>query len=251
MMPDARLRAWVRLAAVDGLGGRNLHALLTAFGSPEAVLDASSASLEQYVPAQIVRAIKSGGVSGRGAPALAWATVPGNHLLTWDDADYPKALLDIGDAPVLLYYKGRRNLLNAPAIAIVSQPIGETSLRVILMYSPAAVSRASSKKLFKSVINAGLPWKPELIQLIRLCVILLTICFAIAHPIPSRTFSFASRLAVFTAVAVFWIVLAANSALFINWVPSVALPKPPPSSALCNGYVEALTRVITKSNDVP
>lgn len=119
MMPDERLRAWVRLAVVDGLGGRDLHALLTALGSPEAVLDASSASLEQHVPARIARAIKTGGDSGQGGPALAWATEPGNHLLTWDDADYPQALLDIGEAPVLLYYKGRRSLLNAPAIAIV------------------------------------------------------------------------------------------------------------------------------------
>jgi DNA processing protein len=118
-MPDERLRAWVRLAVVDGLGSRNLHALLTAFGSPEAVLDASSASVEQHVPARIARAIKNGDASGHAARALAWAAAPGNHLLTWDDADYPKALLDIGDAPVLLYYKGRRNLLNAPAIAIV------------------------------------------------------------------------------------------------------------------------------------
>jgi DNA processing protein len=119
MMPDERLRAWVRLAAVDGLGNRNLHALLTAFGSPDAVLDASSASLELHVPARIARAINSGGDSAQVAPALAWANLPGNHLLTWDDTDYPRALLDIDDAPVLLYYKGRRSLLNAPAIAIV------------------------------------------------------------------------------------------------------------------------------------
>ena len=119
MMPDERLRAWVRLAVIDGLGSRNLHALLTAFGSPAAVLDASSASLEQHIPVRIARAIKSGDDPAHAAAALAWVAEPGNHLLTWDDADYPKALLDIGDAPVLLYYKGRRSLLSGPAIAIV------------------------------------------------------------------------------------------------------------------------------------
>ena len=119
MTPDERLRAWVRLAAAEGLGSRNLHALLSAFGAPEAVLDASAAELEQHVPARIARAIKSGGEGAAAAPALAWASLLGNHLLTWDDPDYPKALLDIGDAPALLYYKGRRELLNAPAIAMV------------------------------------------------------------------------------------------------------------------------------------
>lgn len=119
MTPDERLRAWVSLAAAEGLGSRHLHALLSAFASPEAVLDASTAALEQHVPARIARAIKSGGKGAAAAPALAWASLPGNHLLTWDDPDYPKALLDIGDAPVLLYYKGRRELLNAPAIAMV------------------------------------------------------------------------------------------------------------------------------------
>jgi DNA processing protein len=119
MMHDERLRAWIRLAAVDGLGDRNLHALLSAFGLPEAVLDASISSLEQHIPSRIARAIKGGGDPRLCESIFAWASALGNHLLTWDDADYPKALLDINDAPVLLYYKGRRNLLNTPAIAIV------------------------------------------------------------------------------------------------------------------------------------
>ena len=117
MTPDERLRAWVCLAATEGLGSRALHALLTAFGSPEAVLDASATSLELHVPARIARALRGGGDAGQ--ETLAWAATPGNHLLTWDDPDYPGTLLDVGDAPVLLYYKGRRGLLNAPAIAMV------------------------------------------------------------------------------------------------------------------------------------
>ena len=119
MMPDERLRAWVRLAGAEGLGSRTLHALLTAFGSPEDVLDASSAALELHVSARIARAIRNGDDSGLAARALDWSALPGNHLLSWDDPDYPRALLDIGEAPVLLHYKGRRELLNAPAIAMV------------------------------------------------------------------------------------------------------------------------------------
>ena len=119
MPPDERLRAWIRLAAIEGLGSRGLAALLGAFGSPEAVLAAPSAALERHVAARVAQAIRSANHPPASQPELEWAAEPGNHLLTWDDPDYPQPLLDIGDAPVLLYYKGRRELLNAPAIAVV------------------------------------------------------------------------------------------------------------------------------------
>ncbi|MCX8092384.1 MAG: DNA-processing protein DprA [Verrucomicrobiae bacterium] len=51
--------------------------------------------------------------------ALAWAAQPGNHILTLADAGYPQALLTAADPPVLLYAKGRIELLNRPACAIV------------------------------------------------------------------------------------------------------------------------------------
>lgn len=119
MDSDKRLRAWVRLAAVDGLDSRGVAALLGVFGSPETLLDAAPKTLEQYVPARLAQAIGGEADSASGQAILTWAAEPGNQLLTWDDPDYPRALLDIGDSPVLLYYKGRRELLNAPAIAIV------------------------------------------------------------------------------------------------------------------------------------
>ena len=52
-------------------------------------------------------------------PALAWLEQAGNSLLTLGDADYPAALLEISDPPALLYCKGRRDLLNQPALGIV------------------------------------------------------------------------------------------------------------------------------------
>src|SRR5258706_11706113 len=110
-MSDGRIRAWVALAFVDRLGAPELHALLTALGSPESVLDATHASLSRHVPGSLADAIHSGERAAEIDRTLAWSTEPGNHLLTWDDADYPKSLLDIGDAPALLFYKGRRELL--------------------------------------------------------------------------------------------------------------------------------------------
>ncbi len=44
---------------------------------------------------------------------------PGHHLVAWDDPDYPRALLELGHAPPSLYFVGRREFLNRPALAIV------------------------------------------------------------------------------------------------------------------------------------
>ena len=87
------------LSLVEGLGPRGMHALLSGLGSPAAVLNASAATLERYVPGNLARAIKSGGDAAEAGLILDWGRVPGNHLIAWDDPDYPKMLLDTADAP--------------------------------------------------------------------------------------------------------------------------------------------------------
>ena len=49
----------------------------------------------------------------------AWASTPGNRLLTLADAAYPQALLTMPDPPPLLYAKGRLELLQARSVAVV------------------------------------------------------------------------------------------------------------------------------------
>jgi DNA processing protein len=53
------------------------------------------------------------------APAAEWLADPLNRILTVADAEYPQALLNIPDPPLLLYVKGRLDLLNSPALAVV------------------------------------------------------------------------------------------------------------------------------------
>ncbi|MDH4286260.1 MAG: DNA-processing protein DprA, partial [Gallionella sp.] len=53
------------------------------------------------------------------APALAWLEDGNNHIVTLADSDYPQSLLNIPDPPLLLYVKGRLDLLNRPALAVV------------------------------------------------------------------------------------------------------------------------------------
>ena len=40
--------------------------------------------------------------------SLDWLKEEGNHLLTIADDDYPQALLEIADPPLVLYLKGNR-----------------------------------------------------------------------------------------------------------------------------------------------
>jgi DNA processing protein len=51
--------------------------------------------------------------------ALAWLEQPGNAIVTLADAAFPKLLLEIADPPAVLYCRGRTDLLNRPALAVV------------------------------------------------------------------------------------------------------------------------------------
>jgi len=50
---------------------------------------------------------------------LVWASEPGNHILMLADATYLRALLTMLDLLLLLYAKGRLDLLQVCAVAIV------------------------------------------------------------------------------------------------------------------------------------
>ncbi|GJH23048.1 DNA-processing protein DprA [Caballeronia novacaledonica] len=120
------LRAWLRLAHAKGLRPLALRTLLGAFGGPLEVLSESFASLAEIADARAAEAVLAPPEEIEGVPfddyieaAFAWASEPGNHILTLADATYPQALLTMPDPPPLLYAKGRLELLQARAVAIV------------------------------------------------------------------------------------------------------------------------------------
>ena len=119
MTPDPSLKAWLALSLTRGLGGEGARRLLMEFGSPEAVFAASTASLKTVVKSEIAAEIAKGIPDDHIAPTLAWLSDPNNHIVTLADSDYPQALLNITDPPLLLYVKGRLDLLNRTALAIV------------------------------------------------------------------------------------------------------------------------------------
>lgn len=110
---------WVGLSLIDGLGSQTYRALLNRFGTPENIYAASRNELRQAAAEPVAQRISEGLDAEAIAPALAWLQLAGNHLLTLADRHYPRALLEIPDPPPLLYCKGRPELLNTSAIAVV------------------------------------------------------------------------------------------------------------------------------------
>ncbi|MFT4172991.1 MAG: DNA-processing protein DprA [Rhodocyclaceae bacterium] len=117
--PPSDLADWLRLTLVPDLGPERQRLLLARFGLPGQILSAGRAALEQLVGSQLANDLLTHDSGAQVDATLAWATEPGNQIITLGDPAYPPALLETPDPPTLLYVKGRLDLLNRPAIAMV------------------------------------------------------------------------------------------------------------------------------------
>ncbi len=119
MTPDPGLASWLQLTLTPGLGAATIRGLLKQFGLPENVLGAKRAELARFASAETLQALDSDPVARAVERALAWSELPGNAIVALADQAYPKLLLEISDPPALLYCRGRIELLNRPALAVV------------------------------------------------------------------------------------------------------------------------------------
>jgi DNA processing protein len=118
--PD--LASWLRLAQTPGVGRITAAHLLQEFGSPAAIFTAGAARLAQCVTSAQARSLcasPSADTSRLIATTEAWLSEPGNRVLTLHGPDYPSLLAEIPDAPLMLYIRGRAELLHGAALAIV------------------------------------------------------------------------------------------------------------------------------------
>lgn len=118
-LEPGELGSWLRLTAVPGIGGEAQRRLLKTFGLPEAIFSASVAALAAVIGSELAEQVLHHDASADVEAGLAWASQAGNCIVTLADATYPQTLLDQPDPPVLLYAKGRVDLLNSPALAVV------------------------------------------------------------------------------------------------------------------------------------
>lgn len=139
------LTDWLRLEQADGVGVRGAHTLLRAFGSPRAILTAGHAALAAHVPASAARALcapPSAEFMGLRDATLAWLAHPAHALMILGDPDYPDELAHIPDPPLLLYIRGRRELLARPALAIVGARNATSQGKANARHFAASLSRA-------------------------------------------------------------------------------------------------------------
>jgi DNA processing protein len=116
------LTDWLRLEGARGVGLRTAQLLLEAFGSPRAIFEAGHAALAAQVGPSLARTLcapPSRQTLELIDTTLAWMEAPAHHVLALGDAAYPQALANIPDPPLLLYIRGRIDLLARPALAIV------------------------------------------------------------------------------------------------------------------------------------
>jgi DNA processing protein len=118
-------RDWLRLTLTPGIGSQTQRKLLAAFGLPGRIFSAEPGALRAVIGDKATSLLLESANEAAIEAALAWINVPGQHVMTLADTDYPKCLLDIPDPPALLYLRGRRELLGSlgqempPALAIV------------------------------------------------------------------------------------------------------------------------------------
>lgn len=126
MMPTTlsvdEIRAWLRLTLEPGLGAAAARSLLAAVGLPQDVYDLSAAALAKYVPHELAVQLSrpaSVDIERQIDAALGWLGATNRAIVTLADPQYPKALLDIHDPPLLLYANGNLSLLKRPTLSIV------------------------------------------------------------------------------------------------------------------------------------
>ena len=118
---DEELLAYLRMHLVPGIGPRHSQLLLDYFGSPQAVLSASTAQLQQVdgIGPKIANSIAAVKLGRDAEQELEEVQRHGVRLLRRGTAEYPSAIERISDAPLLLYCKGDIRPQDELAIAIV------------------------------------------------------------------------------------------------------------------------------------
>jgi len=145
LTPPGSLENWLHLRHTAGIGNTTFHLLLDAFGTPDAILNASHSQLSQLaIKSEVISAICKPQKTDISAD-LNWLNESvDHHLITWHDARYPPRLKELPDAPPLLYVRGDPDYLLQPQLAIVGTR------------NPTAAGRNTAREFASHLANAGI-----------------------------------------------------------------------------------------------
>ena len=119
-MEDAEVLATLALSLVPGIGSQRLRALIAAFGSAQAALDAPQSKLAAIfgIGRAAATAIKEARPED-GSRVLERLRELGARVLLAGEPDFPPQLEEIPDPPTVLYVWGDLSLLTRPGVALV------------------------------------------------------------------------------------------------------------------------------------
>jgi DNA processing protein len=111
---------WLALKLVPGLGARTSNKLLERFRTPVAIFRASRTELEMAgVSGAVAQSIASGCTFEDAVAQQEKMAEAGAELVTIGDPRYPQPLREIFDPPVILFARGRVDLLRSLSLGVV------------------------------------------------------------------------------------------------------------------------------------
>src|SRR5258708_27394274 len=111
---------WLALRLVPGLGARNAGKLIERFRTPQAVLRASRTELEAAgVSGSVAQSIASGCAFDDAVDQQKKMLDPEPIAIPITDARYPARLRELFDPPILLFARGRVELLHLLLFGVV------------------------------------------------------------------------------------------------------------------------------------
>ena len=111
---------WLALRLISGLGARTSAKLLDRFRTPQAIFRASRTELEAAgVSGAVAQSIASGCTFEDAVAQQEKMAETGTVVVTMGDARYPQPLREIFDPPILLFARGRVDLLQSIVLGVV------------------------------------------------------------------------------------------------------------------------------------
>ena len=145
-METFTLEALLGLYSISGIGPTRMRKLISAFQSPQDVLQAPPEQLIQVegIDRKTAQKIRAGADDSFVQEQIKLLEKHETKLITYWDAQYPTRLKKIYDPPVFLFYKGNPQYLNLPAIAVVGTR------------NPSGYGRMISEKFSRELAQRGL-----------------------------------------------------------------------------------------------
>ena len=154
-MDRDELAAWLRLELTPGVGNTTARQLLTAFGEPQRVFDASALAIEQVVGSKVRSALQQEPEPLASLLETTWQWLQSNpqqhRVLTLGDPAYPQTLLNMEDPPMLLYGLGPAQFWSGDALNRVTP----RAIAVVGSRNPTPQGAINARQFAQALARVG------------------------------------------------------------------------------------------------